>query len=108
MALIISEATKRETSRLQKIILNDKSEKTTTGDNERIRGHSQLQGKHKAFEEVFGQLWDLLREDLADEGDELVILVTQRGELESTNTNKKHSGEQTLSHRKRRGEQIGL
>lgn len=49
--------------------------------NGRIRGHSQLQGKHKAFEEVFGQLWDLLGEDLADEGDELVILVAQRGEL---------------------------
>lgn len=49
--------------------------------NGRIRGHSQLQGKHKAFEEVFGQLWDLLGEDLTDEGDELVILVAQRGEL---------------------------
>lgn len=52
-----------------------------TLDNKRIRGHSQLQGKHKAFKEVLGQLWDLLREDLADEGDELVILVAQRGEL---------------------------
>lgn len=49
----------------------------------RIRGHSQLQGKHEAFEEVFWQLWDLFREDLTDEGDELVVLVTQRGELEN-------------------------
>lgn len=48
----------------------------------RIRGHSQLQGKHEAFEEVFWQLWDLFREDLTDEGDELVVLVAQRGELE--------------------------
>lgn len=48
----------------------------------RIRGHSQLQGEHKAFEQVLGQLWDLLREDLADEGDELVVLVAQRGELD--------------------------
>lgn len=50
----------------------------------RIRGHSQLQGKHEAFEEVFRQLWDLFWKDLADEGDELVVLVTQRGELEKS------------------------
>lgn len=50
---------------------------------ERIRGHSQLQGKHEAFEEVFRQLWDLLWKDLTDEGDELVVLVTQGGELEN-------------------------
>lgn len=49
----------------------------------RIRGHSQLEGEHEAFEEVFGQLWDLFWKDLTDEGDELVILVTQRGELEN-------------------------
>lgn len=47
----------------------------------RIRGHSQLQGEHEAFEEVFRQLWDLFWKDLTDEGDELVVLVTQGGEL---------------------------
>lgn len=67
----------RELSVCTKLIIN-------TLDNERIRGHSQLQGKHEAFKEVFRQLWDLLRKDLTDEGDELVVLVTQRGELEKT------------------------
>lgn len=57
-------------------------------ENERIRGHSQLQGKHEAFKEVFRQLWDLLRKDLTDEGDELVVLVAQRGELEKTPENR--------------------
>lgn len=65
----------RELTVCTKLIIN-------TLDNERIRGHSQLQGKHEAFKEVFRQLWDLLRKDLTDEGDELVVLVTQRGELE--------------------------
>lgn len=50
----------------------------------RIRGHSQLQGEHEAFEEVFRQLWDLFWKDLTDEGDEFVVLVTQRGELENS------------------------
>jgi len=50
---------------------------------ERIRGHSQLQREHEALEEVFGQLWNLFWKDLADEGDELVVLVTQRRELEN-------------------------
>lgn len=49
----------------------------------RIRGHSQLQGEHEALEEVFWQLWDLFWKDLTDEGDEFVVLVTQRGELEN-------------------------
>lgn len=48
----------------------------------RIRGHAELQRKHEALEEVFRQLWDLLWKDLADEGDELVVLVTQRGKLQ--------------------------
>lgn len=56
----------------------------------RIRGHSQLQGKHEAFEEVFRQLWDLFGEDLTDEGDELVVLVAQRGELGSKARIKPH------------------
>lgn len=67
----------RELTVCTKLIIN-------TWDNERIRGHSQLQGKHEAFKEVFRQLWDLLRKDLTNEGDELVVLVTQRGELEKT------------------------
>lgn len=59
----------------------EKPKQNCTLDNERIRGHSQLQGEHQAFEKVLGQLRDLLGEDLADEGDELVVLVAQRGEL---------------------------
>lgn len=51
-------------------------------DTKRIRGHSQLQGVHETLEEFFGKLWDLLWKDLTYEGDELVILVAQRGELE--------------------------
>lgn len=47
----------------------------------RIRGHAQLQGAHETFEEFFRQLRDLLWENLTDEGDELIILVTQRREL---------------------------
>lgn len=57
---------------------------------ERIRGHSQLQGKHEAFEEVFRQLWDLLWKDLTDEGDELVVLVAQGGELENNGGQDQH------------------
>lgn len=57
----------------------------------RIRGHSQLQGEHEAFEEVFRQLWDLFWKDLTDEGDELVVLVTQRGELEKNEDEHEHN-----------------
>lgn len=48
----------------------------------RIRGHSQLQREHEALEELLRQLWDLFRKDLTDEGDKLVVLITQRRELE--------------------------
>lgn len=65
----------------------------TDNTGKRIRGHSQLQGEHEAFEEVFGQLWDLFWKDLTDEGDEFVVLVTQRGELE-----KKRDGTSMSSH----------
>lgn len=58
---------------------------------ERTRGHSQLQGKHEAFEEVFRQLWDLLWKDLTDEGDELVVLVAQGGELENNGGQDQHT-----------------
>lgn len=54
----------------------------THKNSERIRGHAQLEGEHKALEELFRQLGDLLRKDLTDEGDELVVLVTQRRELQ--------------------------
>lgn len=58
-----------------------KSQNLST-DTKRIRGHSQLQGVHETLEEFFRKLWDLLWKDLTYEGDELVILVAQRGELE--------------------------
>ena len=48
----------------------------------RIRGHAQLQGEHQALEEILWELRDLLWKDLTDEGDQLVVLVTQGGELE--------------------------
>ena len=47
----------------------------------RIRGHSQLQGEHEALEELLWELRYLLWKDLTDEGDQLVVLVTQGGEL---------------------------
>lgn len=50
----------------------------------RIRGHPEFQREHEALEEILGQQWDLLGEDLADEGDELVVLVAQRRELRRT------------------------
>lgn len=53
-----------------------------TTDSGRIRGHSQLQREHEALEELLRQLWDLFRKDLTDEGDELVVLITQRRELD--------------------------
>lgn len=66
-------------------IFSDKSHhnKQYCWHSKRIRGHSQLQGEHEALEEVFRQLWDLFWKDLTDEGDEFVVLVTQRGELEN-------------------------
>lgn len=48
----------------------------------RIRGHAQLQGEHEALEELLWELRDLLWKYLTDEGDQLVVLVTQGGELE--------------------------
>ncbi len=63
---------------LSKQSLNNVTVYTNTA---RIRGHAKLQGAHETFEELLRQLRDLLWEYLADEGDELIILVTQRREL---------------------------
>lgn len=79
------------------------TEDTTTATNQlqqthrKIRGHPQLQGEHEALEEVFRQLRDLFWEDLADEGDELVVLVTQGGELEHIKRPGQHQPRRTDS-----------
>ena len=52
----------------------------------RIRGHAQLQGEHEALEELLWELRDLLWKYLTDEGDQLVVLVTQGGELKQRDT----------------------